>query len=372
MKIQRYLMFIMGAALLAPSLWAQSRIMIAAGTPEDQELQAITNQADSQKRTAMLQEFVQKFSANPAAVAYGNWQLAQQASAAGDPQNALAYGDKALAAMPDVVEILVSQTDVAQQLKDSSKVVDYAARGATVIDGIGKAPKPAEVSAEDYANQVANQKEAFKQSYQYLEVAGYNAITAEQDARKRMPEIEKYLSAFPRSQFAEPLATLAVVTLQEMKDSAGLAAFADKVLAQNPKDMRLLTVLASAYSATPEHMTKAAGYARRAIELQKQDAAASPTDRKLAGVAHSVLGRALLQESKFPAAATELKTASTLLKDSPEDLAGACYYLGFAYVKMERATDAINALTQAGNIQGPYQQPAQELIGKIKAARSKK
>ena len=51
--------------------------------------------------------------------------------------------------------------------------------------------------------------------------------------------------------------TLAVVTLQEMKDSAGLAAFADKVLAQNPKDMRLLTVLASAYSGDPEHMAKA-------------------------------------------------------------------------------------------------------------------
>ena len=96
---------------------------------------------------AMLEEFVQKFSSNPAAVAYGNWQLAQQYVAAGDPQKALAYGDQALAAMPDVVEILVSQIDVAQQLKDSSKVVDYAVRGATVIDGIGKKPKPAEMSA---------------------------------------------------------------------------------------------------------------------------------------------------------------------------------------------------------------------------------
>jgi tetratricopeptide (TPR) repeat protein len=371
MKVQRYLSFLLGAALLAPSVWAQSKIIIAAGTPEDQELQAITNQADAQKRAAMLQGFVQKFSSNPAAVAYGNWQLAQQESAAGDPQKALAYGDKALAAMPDVVEILVSQVDVAQQLKDSTKVVEYAVRGATVINEIGKTPKPAEVSAEDYANQIASQKESFKQSYQYLEVAGYNAITGEQDARKRMPEIEKYLSAFPQSQFAEPMATLAVVTLQEMKDSAGLAAFADKVLANHPKDMRLLTVLASAYSNDAANMSKAAGYARRAIELQKKDSA-DATDRKLAGVAHSVLGRALLQESKFPAAATELKTATTLLKDSPEDLAGACYYLGFAYVKMERATDAINALTQAGNIQGPYQQPANDLIAKIKAARSKK
>ena len=358
--------------LLAPPLWAQSKITIAAGTPEDQELQTISNQGDAQKRTAMLEEFVRKFAANPAAVAYGNWQLAQQAVAAGDPQKALAYGDQALAAMPDVVEILISQVDVAQQLKDSSKVVDYAARGAAVIQGIDKKPKPADMTPEDFAHQVATQKEELQPNLRYLEVAAYNAITSEQDARKRMPEIERYLDAFPGSQFSEPLATLGVVTLQEMKDSAGLGAFGDKMLAKHPNDMRLLTVLASAYANDPEHLAKAGTYARRAVELQKTQPAATPNDRKLAGVAHSVLGRVLMQENKFPAAAAELKTATGLLQDSPEDQAGAWYYLGFAYAKMERAADAISALTQAGNIQGPYQQPARDLLAKIKAARTRK
>ena len=65
-------------------------------------------------------------------------------------------------------------------------------------------------------------------------------------------------------------------------------------------------------------------------------------------------------------------TATGLLQDSPDDLAGTLYFLGFAYAKMERAADAISALTQAGNIQGPYQQPARELLAKIKAARSRK
>jgi tetratricopeptide (TPR) repeat protein len=372
MTRQRCRAMVLVVALLAPPLWAQSKITIAAGTPEDQELQAISNQADAQKRMAMLEEFVRKFAANPAAVAYGNWQLAQQSVAAGDPRRALAYGDQALAAMPDVVEILVSQVEVAQQLKDSSKVVDYAVRGATVIHGIGKTPKPAGMTPEDFARQVASQKEALQPSFHYLEVAAYNAITSEPDARKRMPEIERYLGAFPGSQFADPLATLGVVTLQEMKDSAGLAAFGDKMLAENPNDLRLLTVLASAYASNPEHMAKAGTYARRALELQKTQPAASPTDRKLAGVAHSVLGRVLLQQRKYPAAATELKTATALLQDSPQDLAGACYYLGFAYAKMERAADAISVLTQAGNIQGPYQQPARELLAKIKAARSRR
>jgi tetratricopeptide (TPR) repeat protein len=371
MKNLRFLALTLILALLATAALAQSKIVIAAGTPEDLELQRISNETDEQKRKAMLQEFVQKFATNPAAVAYGNWQLSQQYSAANDPQKALEYGDKALAAMPDAVEILVSQTDFAQQLKDSTKVVDYAVRGATFIGTIGKAPKPADMRDEDYAAQLAAQEEALKPSYRYMEVAAYNAITGEKLARTRMPEIEKFLAAFPASQFEESLATLAIVTFQEMKDSAGLAAFGDKMLAQNPKDMRLLTVLASAYSSDPEHMAKAGSYARRAIELQKTAPSASPDDRKLAGVAHSVLGRALLQDRKFPAAATELKTATTLLQDSPDDLAAAWYFLGFTYAKMERASDAITALTQAGNIRGPYQQPSQDLLAKIKAARAK-
>ena len=45
----------------------------------------------------MYEEFVQKFSSNPAAAAYGDWQLAQAYQTAGDLQKSLEYGDKALA-----------------------------------------------------------------------------------------------------------------------------------------------------------------------------------------------------------------------------------------------------------------------------------
>ena len=358
--------------LLVTVAQAQTKIVIPAGSPEDVALQEITNQPDAQKRTAMLEEFVQKFASNPAAVAYGNWQLAQQAVTESNPAKALAYGDKALAAMPDVVDILVLQVDLAQQVKDWSKAVDYAVRGATIINAAEKKPKPEGMSAEDFAHRLATQKAELQPNYQYMEVAGYNAIASEQDARKRMQEIEHYMGAFPDSKFNEQLATLAVVSFQQMKDSAGLAAFGDKMLAKNPNDVRLLTVLASAYANDPAHIGKAGAYARKAIELEKSGGETDATSRKLAGVAHSVLGRVLLQESKFSAGAAELKTATTLLKDSPEDLAGAWYYLGFAYAKMEHATEAINALSEASSIQGPYQQPAQEVLAKIKAARTKK
>jgi len=53
------------------------KIVIPAGTPEDHDLQEISNQQDAAKKLAMYQDFVQKYAANPAAVAYGNWEISQ-------------------------------------------------------------------------------------------------------------------------------------------------------------------------------------------------------------------------------------------------------------------------------------------------------
>src|SRR5580692_12477493 len=119
------------------------RISIPAGTPEDQALTAISNEQDTQKKLAMYQDFLQKFAANPAAVAYGNWQISQSYQAAGDPQKALEYGDKALAGSPHNLDILVSQAGIAQQLKDYAKVMDYSTQGGTLYNSIPKETKAA-------------------------------------------------------------------------------------------------------------------------------------------------------------------------------------------------------------------------------------
>src|SRR5580698_11012598 len=126
------------------------RISIPAGTPEDQALAAISNEQDTQKKLAMYQDFLQKFSSNPAAVAYGNWQLSQAYQATGDLQKSLDYGDKALAGSPHNLDILVSQSTVALQVKSYDKLMDYAAKGGEVCQSIPKQPKPADMSAEDF------------------------------------------------------------------------------------------------------------------------------------------------------------------------------------------------------------------------------
>jgi tetratricopeptide (TPR) repeat protein len=339
--------------LLSTVSLAQRRIVIPAGSPEDQALQAISNETDVQKKIALLEDFVTKYTANPPA-AYGYWQLSQQYAAGGNLAKALEAGDKALSAMPDVMDIIVSQADTAQQLKANDKIVEYATRGAAVYHAI-----PADAEGPEAMAQ-------FKQQYEYLETIGYNAITAEQDAKKRMGEIDRYIPAFPSGRFTQNLTTLAIMSFQEMKDTAGLAAFGDKVLAKNPNDTRLLTVLATAY--VENNPAKAGSYARKAIELQAK-AADDPEAKSLSGIAHSVLGQSLVREGKFAPAVPELKTATTILKDSPQDQAAAYYFLGFAYAKLEKGADAIAALTQAAKYDTPYKAPSEEIIGKIQGAR---
>ena len=114
------------------------RITIAAGTDEDHALQTITNEQDAQKKLSMYQDFVQKFSSNPQAVAYGNWQIAQTYQSTSDLAKSLEYGDKALASSPHNLDILVTQTNTAQQAKNNAKLMDYVSKGGEVCQSVAK------------------------------------------------------------------------------------------------------------------------------------------------------------------------------------------------------------------------------------------
>jgi len=351
------------------------KIIIAAGTPEDQALTAISKEDDAQKKVAMYEDFLKQFSANPAAVAYGNWQLSQSYQAAGDLPKALACGDKALAASPHNLDILVSQTSIAQQMKDDAKVLDYSVRGGEIYNSIAKQAKPAGMSDQDFAGQVEDEKNAAKNSYEFLEAAAFNAIVDEQDAKKRMAEIEKFTPAFPNSRFEEAVASYAMMSLADLKDNSRAIAYGEKTLASNPNSLPTLLLLAGTYADDPRpgSPAKAISYAQKAIDVAKADAPDADHGRKVSGgVAHSTLGYALMKEDKTAAAVPELKSATTLLKgqDDPQ-YEIAMYRLGFAYAKLNKLTEARETLTEIANKPGPVQQPAQDLLSKVNSARAK-
>jgi tetratricopeptide (TPR) repeat protein len=364
--------------ILASFAYAQlDRIVIAAGTPEDQAIQEISKENDAQKKIGLYQDFLQKFPSNPAAIAYGNWQISQSYQTGGDLAKALEFGDKALAASPHNFDILVSQAGIAQQLKDDARILDYAEKGGIAYEAIGKGAKPEGLSDQEFETRTQGDREAAKQSHDFLESVGFNAIADEKDAKKRMAYIERFTAAFPTSQFQEQVSQYAMYTLGpgQLNDSARLVAFGEKSLAANPQSIPALLMLANTYAedTKPANVAKAVTYSQKVIMLAKADAPDADRSRKLsAGVAHSTLGYAYMKQEKTAAAIPELKSASALLKGQDEvAYATSLYRLGFAYAKTNKTTDAREVLSEAVKIEGPLQQPSRELLEKVNLARSK-
>ena len=350
-------------------------ITISAGTDEDKALQAITAEQDAQKKLAMYQDFVQKFSSNPSAVAYGNWQIAQAYQATSEFQKALDFGDKALAGAPHNLDILVMQASLAQQAKDNSKLMDYAAKGGEVCHSIGKQPKPDGVSDEDFARQVSEDKDAAKNNCEFLETSGFNVIQTDNDPKSRMADIEKFNAAFPDSKFQESVSSYALDALSQLKDNARLVAYADKTLAANPNSMPALLLMANFYGddSKPGSTAKAITYSQKLIDVAKADAPDADKSRKVyAGVGHNTLGFAYLKQEKTATAIPELKAAAALLKGQEDQQYGrALYGLGFAYGKLAKLTEARDVLTEAVKIQSPWQAMSQDLLTKVNGARAK-
>jgi tetratricopeptide (TPR) repeat protein len=350
------------------------RIVIAAGTDEDHLLQTITNEQDASKKLAMYEDFVQKFSSNPQAVAYGNWQLAQAYQGSGDFQKSLDYGDKALTGSPRNLDILVSQAGTATQAKNSLKVIDYSAKGGEVCHGILKQAKPEGMSDEDFARKLTEDKNAVQNNCEFLETSGFNVITAETDPKSRMSEIEKFTAAYPESKFGDQVSNYAMYTLGpgQLNDQARLVAFGEKMLASDPNSMVALLLLASYYGDSG-NSAKAITYAQKAIEVAKPEAPDADKSRKLSGGAgHNTIGWAYLKQEKTTLAIPELKSAASLTKgQDDQQYARALYGLGFAYGKLNKLSEAREVLTEAVKIQGPLQSMSQDLLAKVNSARAK-
>lgn len=374
MKFTRTFLFLLLVSLSFVRANAQAvSFSFPAGSPEDQASDAIAKETDAQKKIELLKDFVQKFSSNPLAVAYGGWQLAQAYQQAGDLKAARAAGEQALDAMPNAIDIAVALTNIAQQAKDNAGVMAYAARGAAAYAGIAKQAKPAEMSDSDFSAKIKHEQDAEQSSYDYLDGAAFNAIMGEQEPAARMKLVRQFSPAFPKSHYSAQVAEYTIISLLQTGDFSTLASYGEKAVKDNPDNPGVIALVARGYSEDQKsqaHLEQATVYAKRAIQLAQADATLTPEQKsQMIGAAKSVLGWSLLRQEKAAAAVPELKEAAPLLRSNAVDYSTALYGLAFAYAKLNRVAEAKATLTEAITVQGPYQQPARDLLQKVNAAR---
>ena len=349
-------------------------INITAGSPADLELQAIGKETDAAKQKAMYTEFVGKYSSDPMATAYGYSQLAQLTAAGGDNKAALAFGDKALAAVPGNLDLYVSQTSFAQNAGMNDKVFEYASRGGKLVKSIEEAKKPEGMSDDDFANQKEQTKQSAAPAYEFLENAAYAAVAREKDPKQRLAYVQAFNESFVDSKYEGQLSQVAIWTLQQLNDAAGAVAYGEMVLAQKPDELPVLVMMADIYADEPKgaNLAKAVQYAEHAVEVAKPDAPDADDARKLsAAIARSALGRALMKQNKMAAAADALKKAAPALKSNAQAYSTVLFYLANAYSLQKQYAQAKAVLNEAVAVQGPYQQQARGLLTKVNAELAK-
>ncbi len=359
---------------LAPLTRAQVQsLTFTAGTDEEKASQVIDNESDAAKKTALLNDFLTRFAENPVAVAYGNAQLAQLADAAGKTQEAAAFYEKAVTALPGSLELLMSTVNDEQKVQNNAKLVHYAAQGGSVFEGIAKMPKD-DLSDADYADQVARQKSQWQSTHDYLETAALNAIQNESDAATRLKEIEEFNAGFPNTRFADQITQLTIYGYQETKQWEKLAEFGDKAVAAKPDDIGTLALLAVGLSEEEPgraHLLKAIGFAKQAIKVGETKPSNEASDRLSLGLAHSALGYALMKQEKTQAAVVEFKAAEPLVASNANASAMVLYRLGYAYAKLAQYEAARATLLKVVDMDTPMQGPAREVLTKISSTRKK-
>lgn len=354
----RFLAIILLAVWAVPAAAQVQNILIEAGTPEDLAIQDITKEPDEAKRVAMWEEFVTKYAANSAAVAYGDSQIAQHYLSAGDAAKALAYGDKAMAAVPNNLDILMSQTMAAQQLKDNEKIMRYASLAGKAIAG----------------TKDEGQRQRVQQQFEFFDGAAYNVVAGEQNAKKRVEFAQKYAESFPDGHYTDPVHQLTITSLLQAQDFAALAKYGETALAANPNNVATLSLLAYALAEDPNprnpHLPKAMEHARKAVELGKANAPDADRAVKLSvGLAHEALGYGLMKQDKTAAAIPEFKTASGLLKDDPGSQEVVLFRMGYAYAKLKKQAEARDLLNQVIAMKGPLEAQARKVLAQMSAGK---
>ena len=213
----------------------------------------------------MYQDFVQKYSSNPAAVAYGNWQISQAYQTTGDLNKALEYGDKALAGAPRNLDILVSQASIAQQAKRQYKVDrTMPPRAAKFATRSASKPKPEGVSDEDFNRQVGRRQRARPEQLRFSRVRRLQRDRQRERCQEPDGRDRKVLGGVSRSKFQDQVSSYAMYTLGpgQLNDQARLFAYGEKTLAANPNSLPALLLLAGTYvdSALPGSVGKAISY----------------------------------------------------------------------------------------------------------------
>jgi tetratricopeptide (TPR) repeat protein len=348
------------------------QVMVRAGTEEDARLQQIQNTADPQEKIRLLEEFLADFGDTDAAlIAYE--MLVSQYMAVQNAAKVYEYGEKALQADPDNFTMALNLFRTAQEQNDLERMFTYGKTLSDIVARYKARPAPAGTPEDVWQQQKQQTLEGVASSVNYVELTLFNAAYRTQDLAQKAALLERFLAAFPDSQYAASAQALVAATYQQTQQYDKMLEFAQGILGRDPNNIQMLLLLADYWTERGEELAKAEEYAQRALQALEAATRPEPLSEEQwqqqtslqKGLAHSALGMVRAHRKQFAQAVEEFRAASPLLKADNFSYARNLYRLGFTLANLRRIREARQALTEAVSIDSPYKALAQKELDRL-------
>jgi tetratricopeptide (TPR) repeat protein len=316
---------------------------INAQTPEGALLQTAGQESDDAKRTALYEQFLQKYPSHegvPMAAA------ALQAiyAKAGNFDKVMQMADLALAVDPASVAAGYVALEAAEQKKDPAAIKIWAVKTVDAAKKSMATPKP---SDSDEAEEWAKEQDYAKQLIVRCEYSLATALIQSQDPKVKADLGDALMQMNPASQYMAGAAPHYLWGLSQSGRGADAAAAAEKLLTTDKTNEDWMAVVAD-YNLTAQNYDKAATYATMIVETLKKKNAPEGTDAatwekaKTAKMARGyfIAGRAYYEQKKWADADTDLRAGLPLMQGDNDLLAPTYFYLGFANHELARTAKA--------------------------------
>lgn len=374
--MRRTSLLVLALLVLAASASAQigKRVSLRAGTPEDRAVREITRASDPAEKLALLEQFLAEHGqGDMALVAYDIY--IDHYLAAQDFAKVYEYGEKALAIDPDAFGVAMRVFTAAQQQGDAARLFDYGARIGEILQRYRALPAPEGMSDEMWHSTRRTTLEEVQDSIHYVEYALFSAAYNNPDPAAKTAQLERFVAAFPDSQYASSAQNVVAYTYQQTQQFDKMNAFIEKALAAQPENVTLLLLAADSWNERRTELDKAEVFAARALKaLQTAEKPATLSDEQWTqqksvqqGLAHSIIGQIHIQRNRNAQAVESLNAAAPLLKSDPVAYARNQYWLGFAFINLRRIAEARAAFTEAAAANTPFRSPAQEKLKSLPA-----
>jgi len=366
------LLFLLIATASSAGAQIGKRVLIAANSPEDKALSAISAESDPQKKVAMFEDFIQKFAGSDAVVVALEMLQADYLKAQDYPK-VWETGERALALDPLDFNVITSMVRAAEQMNDAQTIFAFGERAGAMVKTFKSSPPPTGISPEEWASRRQSDLNGIADDYNYVAYTFYSRAASEPNLAQRIALLESFAAAFPDSAYTGYAYETAAATAQQVNDPAKLVELAQKALALNPHSISMLLLTADSWSESGEKLDQAEKNAREVLVLlPKAQKPANVPDEAWSnqisvqeGLAHSILGQLLIRQQKMSDAIAELKLGTPLLKREPVSYARNQYRLGFALGKLRRLAEARTVLNEVAALDTPYKSLILDLLQQV-------